>query len=497
MHLKANVIAARVGPDSLYGEAAHRVDWYSFVAILSWYTLIVFKPKPMKQLFILFFTLTLLSTGSASAQSINTRIVKDSLFIPWEILWGPDNNIWLTQKNGYICRLHPTSGVLDTLYHEPATVIQSEGGMLGMALHPQFATQPYVYVVYDYLNSSNVYRERVVRYTYNGSNALGSPQILLDNVNAAVNHNGSRLLIIGDKLYITTGDALTMSNAQSNASPNGKIHRINLDGTIPADNPIPGNTLWSKGHRNPQGMVYANGFLYSSEHGNTTDDEVNIIRKGRNFGWPAVEGFCNTTAEQQFCTDSNVVEPLYAWTPTLAVCGIDYYGGATPPYTAFTSLAGSLIMCTLKDQHLYQLKLNAAKDSIVSAGVINGVSFGRLRDICISPQGKIYISTSNSPSSGTGALMDRIVELSDPNATNGVGNLSAQGIRIYPNPARHFLVVEGLKGNASYRILDLSGRLLHEGQMQVGSGGINVGAMAPGNYLLEIPGIGAQIFSRE
>src|SRR6478735_6774472 len=108
----------------------------------------------------------LLAAGPSQAQTnLAIRVVKDSLFIPWEIIWGPDNNIWLTQKNGYICRLHPTTGVLDTLYHEISTDVQNEGGMLGMALHPQFPVTPYVYVAYDY-DTGPLYRERVVRYTY-------------------------------------------------------------------------------------------------------------------------------------------------------------------------------------------------------------------------------------------------------------------------------------------------------------------------------------------
>src|SRR5690606_34559188 len=117
-----------------------------------------------------------------------------------------------------------------------------------------------------------------------------------------------------------------------------------------ADNPIAGSSIWSWGHRNPQGMVYANGMLYSSEHGPGSDDELNIIRRGRNYGWPTVNGFCNLPGEVAFCTDSNVAEPLVAWTPTLAVCGLDYYDGAM-----FPGWRGSLLMTTLKDSRLYTL----------------------------------------------------------------------------------------------------------------------------------------------
>ncbi len=435
----------------------------------------------MKKLYLGLCCILIASCASRAQTSVATRIVKDSLFIPWEITWGPDNNIWLTQKNGYICRLHPATGVLDTLYRETATVIQGEGGMLGMALHPQFPATPYVYVAYDYLSSGN-YRERIVRYTYNGSNALSSPLTLLDNINASSIHNGCRLLIVVDKLFITTGDASTMSSSQNLASLNGKIHRINLDGSIPADNPIPGSSPWSWGHRNPQGLVFANGFLYSSEHGPGSDDEVNIIRQGRNFGWPTVNGFCNTPTETQFCTDSNVVEPLWAWTPTLAVCGIDYYDAPM-----FPGWQGSLLMTTLKDSRLYTLALNGAKDDITAATAIPSAAFGRLRDICISPDGRIFLSTSNSGSSGTGAKIDRIVELYDPAA--GVGVKSTAGtlaLTIRPNPVGDLLEGAYSGGAATYRIISADGRLAGEGSLAGGVLRIAVDDLAPGAYVLQV-----------
>lgn len=422
---------------------------------------------------------------TAKAQiNISTRVVKDSLFIPWEIIYGPDDHIWFTQKNGYICRLDPASGQTDTLYHETATVILNggEGGMLGLALHPSFATQPYVYVAYEYLNSSSNYRERIVRLTY-ANNMLQNPQVLLDNITGANFHNGCRLLIVGDKLFISTGDATVTANAQNLQSVNGKILRINLDGTIPADNPVSGNAVWSWGHRNPEGLVFANGMLYSSEHGPSNDDEINIIRKGRNYGWPNVEGFCNLAAEQVFCNDSNVAEPLIAWTPTIAPSGMDYYNAAM-----FPGLQGSLLLATLKDQHLYQLKLNAAKDSIISATVVNGVNFGRLRDVCISPSGKIYISTSNAVASGTGAKVDKIIELYDP-AFNGIAEQeSGAGIKVYPNPTVDMVYVD-IKGvrvaAVQYRLADLQGRAVRAGALPAG-GMVDMSGLAPGVYLLQM-----------
>jgi glucose/arabinose dehydrogenase len=112
-------------------------------------------------------------------------------------------------------------------------------------------------------------------------------------------HNGSRLVIANDKLFITTGDASNTSLPKNISARNGKVLRLNLDGSIPADNPVAGNAYWSFGHRNPQGLVYANNRLYSSEHGPSNDDEINIIEKGKNYGWPNVAGRCEGS-EQSF-----------------------------------------------------------------------------------------------------------------------------------------------------------------------------------------------------
>jgi len=409
-----------------------------------------------------------------------TRVVKDNLFIPWEIIYGPDNHIWMTQKNGYICRLDPATSQLDTLYHETNTVVKNEGGMLGMALHPDFPAQPYVYVAYEYNAAGSVYTERVVRYTYTGT-ALTSPTILLDGIAGGNIHNGSRLLIVGDKLFISTGDAGNSANAQNLAKVNGKVLRINLDGSIPADNPIPGSPVWNWGQRNIQGMVYAMNKLYSSMHGNTTDDEINILVKGRNYGWPNVEGMCNTASEVTFCADSNVVEPIYTWTPTIAPSGIDFYD-----HPMFPEVQGTLIMTSLKDEQLYRLYLNAGFDGIDSTGVFNTVNEGRLRDVCISPSGSIFISTSNSDPSGTGTPQDKIIELYDPAFTSIAETYSSGAMIVYPNPVKDKISVwmSGMNGTQwEYSVCDFTGRSLLNGRALLPFN-IDVSTLTPGMYVL-------------
>jgi len=322
-------------------------------------------------------------------KAIEIQILTQNLSFPWELVWGPDNMIWMTERGGKVSHVNPSNGSINVLITVPDVKSIGEGGLLGMALHPDFSTNPYVFLAYNY-DKSGVYTEKIVRYTYNGT-TLVNPTIILDNIPAANFHNGARLLISSDlKLLISTGDATNQATAQSINSRSGKVLRINLDGTIPIDNPINGNPLWSFGHRNPQGLVFANGKLYSSEHGPDKDDEINVIVKNGNYGWPLVNGFCNESAEQSFCSSNNVVEPLKNWTPTIAVSGLDFYNNEALP-----QLKNSLILATLKDQTLYQLKLNLAGDKIEDTKELLRGTYGRLRDVCISADGKIFVATSN------------------------------------------------------------------------------------------------------
>jgi glucose/arabinose dehydrogenase len=328
------------------------------------------------------------------------RIVASQLTHPWEITWGPDDHIWMTERGGRISRIEPKSGAVRELLTISEVESRGEGGLLGMALHPSFSQQPYVYIVYNYNRNGN-YREKVVRYTY-ANNTLSSPQVLLDNINASSIHNGSRLLISPDnKLWITAGDAANSQDAQNTSLPNGKVLRINLDGSIPADNPFPGNPVWSYGHRNQQGLVLVNGIMYASEHGPNIEDEVNIIEKQRNYGWPTVNGPCDEADENSFCSANNVKTPIWSsGNNTVATCGMDHYNNERIP-----QWANSLLLTTLKSQRLYQLQLSADGQRVTGSRTWFTNAYGRLRDICISPAGRVYICTSNGNN-------DKVIEIS-------------------------------------------------------------------------------------
>lgn len=326
---------------------------------------------------------------------LKDSVVAQNLNLPWDMAWGEDNHIWFTERNGKISRFNPANGEIKAVITLPDVVANGEGGLLGIALQSGSSN---VFVAYNY-NREGQYREKLVKYVYNGT-TLTSPVILRDNIPAANIHNGSRLLIDNGKIFMTTGDANNQSSAQDPNSLNGKVLRFNLDGSIPADNPVAGNPYWSLGHRNAQGLVLANGKLYSSEHGPSNDDEINIIEKGRNYGWPVVQGYCNTTAEQAVCGTTNIAEPIKAWTPTIAPGGLEYYN-----HNQIPQWKGSLLLATLKNERLYQMKLGNDQTSITETNEFYNGKYGRMRDVLVAPDGTVYICTSN------GNNNDRIIEI--------------------------------------------------------------------------------------
>lgn len=355
----------------------------------------------MKTLFALFLMLMLFQFQAKTQimigqTEVDSATLVTGLDIPWEILWGPDDFIWVTERYGRVSRINPETGEQIVILNISSIVYQTaESGMLGMVLHPEFDINPIVYLAYTYESGTTVF-ERIVSYNYDG-NQLISELVLLDSIPGNTNHNGCRLLISPEnKLFISTGDVWNQSLPQDLNSLSGKVLRINLDGSIPADNPWLGSPVYSFGHRNPQGLFFGpTGILYSSEHGPSNDDEFNIIEAGRNYGWPDVEGYCDTPNEITFCNTNNVVEPLVAWTPTIATSDIIYYD-----HPAIPEWQGKILLTTLKNERLYVLELDETGTAVISEEQYFNDYWGRLRDICIGPDGEIYLANNYSNWSG-------------------------------------------------------------------------------------------------
>jgi len=412
---------------------------------------------------------------------VQTRILADHLYIPWDFHWGPDAWIWFSQRDGWIKKINPEDGEIQDVFKiEEVYESFDNSGLHAMALHPRFPLVPYVYVNYTY----SLYGARLVRYTYSiQAETLVDSVHLIHNIRANFTHNGSRIVFENDSIfYFAIGDGFTSMEVQDPTKLNGKILRMGINGEVPEDNPFPGSYTWSLGHRNPQGLVFGrDGKLYSSEHGEATDDELNLIEKGRNYGWPDVEGFCDLISEQSYCDEYFIREPLVAWTPTEAPCGLGYFDHESIP-----EWRHSLLQTFLKDKELKALRLSEDGKSILQEtdylsrkdDVGKNIGYyGRLRDVLVAPNGKIYISTSNREPNG-GAVVkeddDKIIELFNPNYSYSSGEDTVLGLEslIHPNPTQDYLNIRFAQElNYTLDLYDRSGKLVKSDRHNSGLNG--------------------------
>jgi len=334
--------------------------------------------------------------------------------VPWELMWGPDNTLWFNEQEGRIYRLDPASGKRKLLLRINDVAGKTTAGLLGMA---SSAPDPATGRSYLFTASTFAIRDsiglKLVRYLVQ-KDTLVEPKIIAV-VSGFRGHYGSRVAILPDhKVYWATGDGAQQGSAQSATDLKGKILRFNLDGSIPADNPVPGSPVWAKGFRNIQGLTFSDTTrLYTSEHGDAVDDEVNLIRKGGNFGWSNIEGNANLADEKVFADSANAIAPLRAWTPTIAPSGMVFYNNARIP-----EWKNSLLLVSLKDRNLRVLSLSKDGHAIVKEMIYLDKMYGRLRGVCVSPEGDVYLSTSNhdwNPYSKPAADDDKIIRITRVN----------------------------------------------------------------------------------
>ncbi|MRX46588.1 PQQ-dependent sugar dehydrogenase [Pedobacter puniceum] len=333
--------------------------------------------------------LTFLDNVKLESSILKVETLQDSLEVPWDIAITNNNFLFFTEQYGAISYINLETHQQQKLLVIPEVWHQRTAGLLAMAVHPDFKQNPYVYVHYTTKTDTLIFN-KLVRYTFKGD-TLESPKELL-KVKGFKAHNGGRITFSkSGKILWATGDAYHGDESQDLNFLNGKILRLNPDGSIPADNPNPKSYVWARGFRNMQGITVTNkGNVFTSEHGDAIEDEVNLIEKNRNYGWPAIEGLHNLPEEIVFAQANNTKEPVKSWTPVIAPAGIAYYGSASIP-----EWNNSLLLTTLKGQSLRVLKLNEEGKAIVSEEIFFENYYGRLRDVCVDANGVIYISTSN------------------------------------------------------------------------------------------------------
>lgn len=518
------------------------------------------------------YTLTVVAKDAANNQTSSTSLLVTTLTptpanepftmrtvianqrMPHDLVYGPDGNIWYTERfAGTVSFVNPATGVKRVVLSLGSQMVQVGGqdGLMGLALHPEFLTgKPYVYIMYTYESlSATVRRTRIARYTYSDvSQTLGAGVTILENIPGSNDHNSARLAIGPDlKLYATVGDMgagqfdniSRTNNAQNLSIIEGKILRLNTEAVsgswIPNDNPY-ANGIYTYGHRNPQGLVWGNvngaNILYSSEHGPFSDDEVNTIEAGRNYGWPNVIGFCDgnydgrTTGgftianEQSNCTALNAKEPLRSFFPStnpptggdfltwpsLGPSGTDFYGS-----TAIPGWQNSLLITTLKGGRIVRYKLSNDGQSIISDTINYFRGQGRFRDIVVSPDGlKLYVACDSSgstsgPTGGStttpanpGSILEftytggggfrRSQQVTTQFERNNNNATTNKTLDVYPNPATQFIVVYNYstETNRMAILFDINGRMVIQQQLMQNASRIDVSKLQPGTYVLRV-----------
>jgi glucose/arabinose dehydrogenase len=315
------------------------------------------------------------------------------LDIPWELIFLSENKALVTERDGQIRLIEN-----DTLQEKPYKIIEQvahigEGGLMGMAKHPNYPEQKYLYVMHTYQEDNNIFN-RVTRY-YDTDTTIEFDKVIVDRIPGSRVHNGGRIAFGPDgMLYITTGDTWQSEIAQDINNLGGKILRLTPEGEIPNDNPFDDSPVYSLGHRNPQGIAWhpETGNLFSSEHGPSGEfglrdkDIINIIVKGGNYGWPLVLG------------DANIepyIDPIIMW-PV-----------ATPP-SGITFWNNRLFVATLRSQALIRIDFSLSDDRYEVTSIDrlfakdwHSGTFGRLRNAVVGPDNALYVLSNNLDGRGS------------------------------------------------------------------------------------------------
>jgi len=334
--------------------------------------------------------------------------VVSGLDIPWALAWLPNKDLLVTERKGRVRIIENGKLRTEPVFTVPDVEPTGESGLMDITLHPDFAKNDLIYLVYSYNTDGKFVK--VVRYNYT-KGKFTEPFVIVDKIPGAPNHSGARARFGPDgKLYVTTGDATDWTQAQKLDSLAGKTLRLNDDGTIPKDNPFIGTKgaraeIWSYGHRNAQGLAWQprSGVMFQTEHGPSSfegkgsgGDEVNIVERGLNYGWPEIHH--NEKHD-------GMISPLLEYSPACAPGSAMFYDG-----DKFPAFKGDLFFGCLRGARIIRVVLNG-RQVVSQENLLEGI-FGRIREMETGPDGYIYFTTSNRDGRGSPAKDDdRILRL--------------------------------------------------------------------------------------
>lgn len=323
-------------------------------------------------------------------------VVGAGLEVPWSFVFLPDGRILLTERAGRLRIIDHGRLLPDPVAGVPAVVEQGEGGLLAVALHPDFARNGWVYLAFSDPGAGDTAMTKIVRgrLTENGLVELTTIfSIPREKYPHGYMSFGCRLLFDGDYLFFSVGERAVLGDAQKLEVPNGKIHRVFADGTVPPDNPFAGTpgafgSIWSYGHRNPQGLAMdrRSHALWETEHGPRGGDELNFIEPGKNYGWPVITYGINYdgTAVTDRTAAPGMEQPVKFWTPSIATSQISFYTG-----DRFPQWKNNLFLGSLAQQRFIRFEISGR--TIVHEEEIFR-NLGRIRDIVTGPDGLLYVA---------------------------------------------------------------------------------------------------------
>jgi glucose/arabinose dehydrogenase len=490
-------------------------------------------------------------SGQMLAQVFDRSELSAKLDIPWEIQYGSDKRLWISQSGGRIVRVNPLNGASKIMFTAPDYFNGSPkesstlcfkpkigAGTLGMALHPNFKDSGVIFLVYSYnhqtLDSPQT-RFKIAKLRWDKQlDTVVFEKTLVNDLPNGYDHLGGRLICVSQNkkhyLYYSAGDngisetsePLCYSPQSSNPNnfaqdiqhKNGKIHRFNLDGSIPADNPVDGNSVFTRGHRNPQGLAWnpRSGLVYCAEHGDRTDDEINLLKSGKNYGWKQVRGYHsdnNFSGEAQFVSSyapdpkikgDSLMEPLFSWCNvpqpltnkytdwcTVAPSDLLYYNA-----NAIKNWKNSLLVVTLKKsetlkQCVYRFQLQDNGEHLSAAQPNPELLFeqdfllnGRLRDLTFDTEGENLYTINNG-----GTDRDKII----------CYKLVKDKLLILPNPAATEVEIKTEKIISQTDIFSENGQLVSSfaGNSRL----YNITNLTPGLYFVKVTTTDAKILSQK